>query len=305
MPPSQILVRTSGNGKAGSPIDQRRVARFHRRMEHVRSADGTRIALQRLGSGPVVVIVNGAFSTAMDAAGLAAELAGAGFTAVSYDRRARAGSGDTRPYTPEREAEDLAAVLDSAGAAAGAASAAAGVAAGGPRAVVGHSSGAVLALFAASLGVPVGQLFLSEPPFHFGENEPPGDLPERLQTLVDENRAADAVTTFQLEGVGLPPQLVAQIRDSPMFPSLVALAQSTVYDATLTAAVSTPTSAMLGVTVPVTVLSGRETFPFLRASAERLAGLIAGAEFVEVPESIGHRLDPAATTRVIAARVAG
>ena len=316
MPPSQILVRTSGNGKAGSPIDQRRVARFHRRMEHVRSADGTRIALQRLGSGPVVVIVNGAFSTAMDAAGLAGELADAGFTAVSYDRRARAGSGDTRPYTPEREAEDLAAVLDSAGAAAGAASAAAGVAtgaasaaagvaAGGPRAVLGHSSGAVLALFAASLGVPVGQLFLSEPPFHFGENEPPGDLPERLQTLVDENRAADAVTTFQLEGVGLPPQLVAQIRDSPMFPSLVALAQSTVYDATLTAAVSTPTSAMLGVTVPVTVLSGRETFPFLRTSAERLAGLIAGAEFVEVPESIGHRLDPAATTRVVAARFAG
>ena len=284
-------------------------------MEHVRSADGTRIAVERLGSGPAVVIVNGAFSTAMDAAGLAGELAGAGFTAVSYDRRARAGSGDTRPYTPEREAEDLAAVLDSASgeaaggaagrAAAGAASAAAGVAAGGPRAVVGHSSGAVLALFAASLGVPVGQLFLSEPPFHFGENEPPGDLPERLQTLVDENRAADAVTTFQLEGVGLPPQLVAQIRDSPMFPSLVALAQSTVYDATLTAAVSTPTSAMLGVTVPVTVLSGRETFPFLRTSAERLAGLIAGAEFVEVPESIGHRLDPAATTRVIAARLAG
>jgi pimeloyl-ACP methyl ester carboxylesterase len=257
-------------------------------MNHVSSADGTRIAHESIGSGPAVVIVNGAFSTAADAGGLAGELANAGFTAVSYDRRARAGSGDTRPYAPEREADDLAAVVNAVG---------------GRAAVVGHSSGAVLALFAASLGVGVEHLFLSEPPFRYGENEPPHDLAERLQKLVDDNRAADAVMTFQLEGVGLPPQLVEQIHASPMFPSLVALAQSAVYDATLTRDVSTPTAAMLDVTAPVTVLSGVETFPFLHASAERLAGLLPLAEFVEVPESIGHRLDPAATARIIAERL--
>lgn len=49
----------------------------------------------------------------------------------------------------------------------------------------------------------------------------------------------------------------------------------------------------------------KDTFPFLRASSERLAGLIACAEFVDVTESIGHRLDAEATTRVIAARVGG
>lgn len=252
------------------------------------SADGTPIAFDTTGDGRPVVVVNGAFSTGADSTAITAELAKNGFLAVAYDRRARARSGDTKPYAPEREAEDLAAVIAEVG---------------GSAAVLGHSSGAVLALFAASVGVPVDHLFLSEPPFHFGEDEPDHELPERLQALVDEGRPADAVTTFQLEGIGLPPAVVDQIRQSPMFDGLVALAQSTVYDAWLTRDVSTPTAAMLGTTVPTTVLCGIETFPFLRAASERLAGELAGAEFVEVPESVGHRVEPVATTRLIAARL--
>lgn len=255
---------------------------------HAASADGTQIAYYADGDGPTVVIVNGAFSVANDGMELSVELAKSGFRALRYDRRARGASGDTRPYAPGREAEDLAAVI---------------AAAGGDASVVGHSSGAVLALYAASLGVPVTQLFLSEPPFRFGENEPPADLPDRLQAFVDDGRPGDAVTSFQREGIGLPPQVVEQITQSPMFGALVGLAQSTVYDAWLTRDLSTPTDAMRNPGVPTLVFSGRETFPFLRAAAERLAGVVAGAEFVEAPESVGHRLDAPATTRLIAARV--
>jgi len=257
-------------------------------MQHVDSADGTSIAVYADGDGPAVVIVNGAFSTAGDAADFAAELERAGFRVVRFDRRARVASGDTRPYSPEREAEDLAAVV---------------AAAGNDAAVVGHSSGAVLALYAVSLGVPARHLFLSEPPFHFGEGEPDAALPERLQALVDEGRAAEAVTTFQLEGIGLPQAVVEQIAASPAFDALAALAQSTVYDAWLTRDLSTPTDAMRHVDVPTTVICGVETFPFLRAASERLAAEVSGAEFVEVPESVGHRLDPAATTRLIVDRL--
>ncbi|WP_245979736.1 alpha/beta fold hydrolase [Gryllotalpicola protaetiae] len=253
------------------------------------SADGTPIAFETAGGGRPVVIVNGAFSTGRDAAAIAAELAQNGFLAVTYDRRARAGSGDTKPYSPEREAEDLAAVIAEVG---------------GSAAVLGHSSGAVLALFAASVGVPVDHLFLSEPPFHFGEDEPPADLPERLQGLVDAGRPADAVTTFQLEGIGLPPAGVDQIRQSAMFAALTALAQSTVYDAALTRELSSPTPAML-TAAPAVVLCGVDTFPFLSAAAERLAGLMPGAELVIVPESVGHRVEPVATARIIAARLGG
>ena len=136
------------------------------------SADGTTIAYHEQGEGPAVVIVNGAMSTAGDAGDLASALAGAGYRAVSYDRRARVDSGDTRPYAPQREAEDLAAVIDAVG---------------GVAAVLGHSSGAVLALYAGSLGVRVGHLFLSEPPFNFGDDAPEG-FEQRLQQLVDDGK---------------------------------------------------------------------------------------------------------------------
>ncbi|WP_424466643.1 alpha/beta fold hydrolase [Pseudoclavibacter helvolus] len=252
------------------------------------SADGTRIAYEVRGAGPLVVIVNGAFSTARDVTEFSMALVKAGFAAVAYDRRARGESGDTKPSAPEREADDLAAVISAVG---------------GEVSIIGHSSGAVLALFAASLGVQARHLFLSEPPFRFGQHEPAADLAERLQRLVDDGDGATAVSTFQLEGVGLDPSLVEQIRQSTIFPGLVRLAQSTVYDAQLVRQVSTPTEAMVGVEVPVTIVVGGDTFPFLESAAKRLAEALPGAELVQVAESVGHRVHPEATARVLAERL--
>ncbi|MEN2738331.1 alpha/beta hydrolase [Microbacterium sp. X-17] len=253
-------------------------------METVTSADGTRIAYSETGAGPLVVIVNGALSVGADAAGIAAALADVGFRAVTWDRRARGGSGDARGSTPEREVEDLAAVIEAAG---------------GDAIVLGHSSGAVLTLLAASRGVPMRALFLSEPPLRFGVDEPAADLADRLQQLVDDGRLGDAVTTFQLEGVGLPPEMVASFRASEQFAAVEPLAQSTVYDTTLVREASTPDAALLSVTSPVVILRGEQTFPILIAAASRLAAEIEGAELVIVPESVMHRVDPVATARVI------
>ena len=258
-------------------------------MQHATSTDGTRIAFDRVGSGPPVVILGGAFSTAEAGAPLAAALADAGLSGVTVDRRARGGSGDTAPYAPAREAEDLGAVIDAIG---------------GEAAVIGHSSGAVLALFAAAQGVPMTHLFLSEPPFRFGVDEPASDLPDRLQALVAEGHADRAVVLFQREAVGLPDPVIEQIRSSPMFAALVPLAQSTVYDAILTRAVSTPTEAMIGVPVPVTILRGEPTFPILVRATDRLAELMPRAELVVVPESRDHAVDPGGTAREIRSRLA-
>lgn len=169
---------------------------------------------------------------------------------------------------------------------------------GGDVIVLGHSSGAVLALYAASLGVPMRALFLSEPPFRFG-GDPLPQLSDRLQALVDADQGAEAVVTFQLEGVKLPPAMVESIRQSDMFPRLVPLAQSTVYDARLTELVSTPTAEMLAVAQPVTVLRGEQTFPVLVTAADQLAERMASAELVIVPESVMHRADPVATARIV------
>jgi pimeloyl-ACP methyl ester carboxylesterase len=258
-------------------------------MELIESADGTRIAFHPVGTGTPVVIVGGAFSTSDAGEPLAAALAAEGLQGVTYDRRARAGSGDTAPYAPFREAEDLTAVIEAVG---------------GRAAVLGHSSGAILALYAAGEGAPISDLFLSEPPFLFGVSEAAATLPDRLQALVEEGRPEDAVTLFQREAVGLPDPVIEQIRASPMFAGLVPLAQSLVYDATLTNAVATPTPAMTGVSMPVTILRGEPTFPVLVAAADRLAQVMPSADLVVVPESRDHGVDPAATARLVRSRIA-
>src|SRR5438046_1107773 len=105
-------------------------------MEKTVSQDGTSIAFDRAGTGPALILVGGAFQyRAFDprTAHLAALLA-ARFTTFHYDRRGRGDSGDTLPYTVEREVEDIAALI---------------AAAGGTAFVFGMSSGAVLALDAA------------------------------------------------------------------------------------------------------------------------------------------------------------
>lgn len=253
------------------------------------SADGTPIQAYRFGDGDPVVIVGGAFSTAEAGADLASTLAGAGYAGWTYDRRARAGSGDTSPYAPAREAEDLAAVI---------------AASGGPAAVLGHSSGAVPAFFAAGEGVPVRHLFLSEPPFTFSDDPSAFALAARLQAMVDAGQDGDAVTTFQIEGVGLPAEMVEQLKQTPDFAKLLPFAQSVVYDATVTAAVPEPSPEMLAVTSPITILIGDDTFPILSRSCELLDEILPAAELVRVPESKHHAIDAAATTRVIAARLA-
>ena len=77
-------------------------------METVTSADGTIIAYDRTGDGPVLIVSVGAFCTRHTFVP-PAELTRR-FTVVTYDRRGRGDSSDTVPFAPEREYEDLAAV---------------------------------------------------------------------------------------------------------------------------------------------------------------------------------------------------
>ena len=77
---------------------------------HVTSRDGTRIAYEKRGKGPVVILVNGALSDRAGSAELAQLLSGR-FTVLSYDRRGRGDSTDTGPYTVQREIEDIDALI--------------------------------------------------------------------------------------------------------------------------------------------------------------------------------------------------
>ncbi len=259
-------------------------------MSITTSADGTQIAYHQIGSGRPVVVVAGALSTAAGGRPLAEALAGAGLRAVCWDRRGRGDSGDTVPYAPEREVEDLRAVVDAVG---------------GSAVVLGHSSGAVLALLGAAAGVPTEHLFVSEPPLRFGEDEPPAELAGRLQDLVDAGCRAEAVVSFLRDNVRLPEPVIEQLRLAPDFAALLPLAQTTVYDTLLVASVSTPTPAMLAAPVPTTILRGEPAAPVIVSACDRLAAAMSGAELIVVPESHDHTVDPAGTVRHVLARLGG
>src|SRR5580693_2189926 len=98
-------------------------------METLESKDGTTIAFDEQGHGPAVIFVDGAMSTRSGKVDLAKLLAPQ-FTVYTYDRRGRGDSGDTQPYTAEREIEDIDAMIDKAG---------------GSAFLYGHSSGGCLA----------------------------------------------------------------------------------------------------------------------------------------------------------------
>src|SRR4051812_39127069 len=108
----------------------------------VTSKDGTSIAYDRRGSGPALILVGGGLVDRSENAPLAAELA-AHFSLYNYDRRGRGESGDTQPYAPEREIEDLEALIAQAG---------------GSAHLYGVSSGGALVLEAAAAGLAIAKI---------------------------------------------------------------------------------------------------------------------------------------------------
>ncbi len=122
---------------------------------YVISADGTRIAYDRIGAGYPVVLISGLLCDRQTLQELAERLASE-FSVISYDRRGRGESGDAPRYGVAREIEDLGALI---------------AAAGGSAAVYGHSSGAGLALNAAACTSAITRLVLHEPPYGGDDDE--------------------------------------------------------------------------------------------------------------------------------------
>jgi pimeloyl-ACP methyl ester carboxylesterase len=234
------------------------------------SADGTVIAFSAWGEGRPLIIVDGA--TAYPAINPTNEEVGRllsdEFRTYAYDRRGRGESTDTAPYAVAREIEDLAALIEIAGA---------------PATVFGWSSGAVLALDAAAAGLPIARLVLFEPPFVVDDARPPlpSDYVERLDAAVAAGRPGDAARLFLTAAAGLPPEAVDGIRSSEFWPVLEAVAPTIAYDGRIMGTTMSggplPRDRWAGVTVPTLVLHGTGTHPFIVAGAHALAELLPTA----------------------------
>ena len=196
--------------------------------------------------------------------GLAPLLAEA-FTVYRYDRRGRGASGDTPPYAPEREVEDLEALIAEAG---------------GPAHVYGYSSGALLALHTAAPRCCDRQHGAPRASAAGGRRSAPRPLTRELAELVAEGRNDDVVDRFH-RAIGVPDEIVDGMRDTPAFEAMTAIAPTLVYDCMLSDAT---TPQVLGsVTVPTLVLDSEGSSDDLSGWAARVAARLPNGSHRSLP----------------------
>ncbi|ABX07928.1 alpha/beta hydrolase fold (plasmid) [Herpetosiphon aurantiacus DSM 785] len=246
-------------------------------MDFIQSSDGTRIAYEQAGTGPLLIVLGGAFNDRTVGIPLMEALAPTA-TVLTYDRRGRGASSDAPTYAIEREIADLAALIAHHG---------------GTARVIGYSSGAILALRAVAAGLPITGVVLYEPP-------PTGrvgdELAPQLAALLAADQRGAAVELFQTVAVGLPATVVADLRHAPFRPALEAIAHTLVYDTLLLAAL--PDGLLAAVTIPTLVLAGDQSHPIMAATAQALAAAIPQGQY-QLLVGEGHGITPAVVAPLI------
>jgi len=235
-------------------------------MNKLTSKDGTQIAYDKRGEGPAVILVDGALChRSFGPMPRLSELLSPHFTAYNYDRRGRGDSGDRQPYALQREIEDIEALIEEAG---------------GSALVFGTSSGACLALEAASqLGDKIQKLAMYEPPYNSNPDVRQAwkEYRQELDELLPADRRGDAAALF-MRSVGTPDDQIAGMRQSPIWPMFEAVAPTLAYDAAaLGPERRIPAERAAKVTVPALVMNGT-AIPFMLDTAKELAKAIPHAE---------------------------
>ena len=235
---------------------------------YVTSKDGTRIALDRLGEGPPLILIAGMFCDRRALQPMA-ELLSSEFCVFNYDRRARGDSEDTKPYAAEREIEDLAALIAGAG---------------GTATVYGHSSGAGVALRAAAAGLPISKLILHEPPYGPDDEDSKQqarELAEGIQIAISKDRRADAIRLF-LEASGMPAEMAeGASRD----PNMLAISPTMPYDLEIMGTGEggpIPEEVVRSISVPTLVIAGTASPQFFRDTAARIVVLLPAGTYSEL-----------------------
>ena len=224
-----------------------------------RSADGTRIGFQELGSGPPLVLVHGSLSTG-DAWLPVATAMGEEFTCYVMDRRGRGRSGDAAEHALDRESEDIKAVLDVAG----------------PGAhLLGHSYGAICAIEAARR-FPVGRLVLYEPPLMFRGPRAVA-LIERFRAAVRSNQLDQALSIFMEDQL---PNEMSALQGTPIWQELAALTLTLTRELEAIQRLAPSWERYRELSVPTLLLLGTATSADLEAASSALEEALPNARTV-------------------------
>lgn len=176
------------------------------------SADGTELVWQGTGSGPALIMIDPILvDRANSPVNSLAEQLTEAFSVYRFDRRGKGESTDAGAFTPKREADDLAAVIDAAGL-------------GSEPVVFGFSSGGSLALYAASQGVAMSSLVVVEPPLGLPST---ADIIAEIEELIGEGKKTEAVVRLY-RYQGMPEDIIEQM--TPFAESISQYAHTMIYD---------------------------------------------------------------------------
>jgi len=252
------------------------------------SGDGTTIAYTKVGSGPPLILVDGAFCYRENGpASQLAPLLAEHFTVFAYDRRGRGASSDAPAYAIEREVEDLQSLVREAG---------------GSALAVGISSGGALALQAAARGVNLKGLALYEPPFIEDDGHPPSFEMQktRLNQFVSAGDRAGAVRFFMTDIYGAPKPFVAVMPFvmRSAWKKNLSVAHTLPYDLTLLEDWSVLRDRSTSVTIPTLVMGGEKSPAPLKNAVATVAGALPNARRMYL-RGQDHNFSAAAVAPVI------
>lgn len=238
-------------------------------MAHTKSKDGTQISFDKAGTGPAIIVVNGALSyrEVYNDKPLVSALS-KDFTIYTYDRRGRGKSTDTSPYAVEREIEDIEVLINDAG---------------GSAYLYGVSSGAALSLLAAArLGeAKVPKLVLYEPPYgkeSEKDKQEFADRRKRIDELINKGKRGD-VAAFHFTAIGTPPEALEKIRKTPEWPLMESVEHTLAYDYDILNDGAIPVNAAKKATMPALVMNGEKSFDMMIDAAKNLSKTMPNAEW--------------------------
>src|SRR5260370_42543422 len=122
---------------------------------------------------------------------------------------------------------------------------------------------------------------------------PPKDMAGQLADLVASGRRGDAVELFQTKMVGIPEQVVVQMRNAPFRPGLEATAHTLVYEAMIVGDLTLPMTQLKSIKAPTLVVYGGASPSFMGTAANALAKALPEGH-VRALEGQSHDIVPTA-----------
>lgn len=246
------------------------------------SADGSRIGWEQKGSGPMLVMVHGATADRGRWAAVERQLA-EHYTLVMMDRRGRGlsrveASGE---YRIAAEADDVRAVV-----------AAAARAQGAPVLLFGHSYGGLCVLDAALGNPEIAKLLVYEPAFATPGLDVIGpEALAELALLIAEGANERALEYFFVRVIGVPEPMVAMMKTLPSWQQRLDAVPTLLREGA--AANAWRPDRIAGLTMPLRILVGEVSPPWLRAASLAAHAAAPASSLVELPGQAHGAMDSA------------